>query len=83
MQDTCVPYGIVLSESESELESELPPLTPRRRRKASSRGRRRKPSRESKKGINHKGVFALFGKKANMSEETTSSIVESECAYLS
>ena len=43
----------------------------------------RQPSRESKKGINYKGRFALFGKQENINEEITSSIVESYCAYLS
>ena len=80
LQDVYACDEIVLSESESETESELPPLTPRRYRKAASRGSRRQPSRESKKGINYKGMFALFGEQANISEEIKYSIVESDCA---
>ena len=78
-----VPDGIVLSESESESESDLPQLTPRRYRKTTSRGSRRQPSRKSKTGISYKGMFALFGQQADISEEITSAIVESDCAYLS
>ena len=82
LQDTYVPDGIVLSESASESESELPPFTPRRHRKAASRGSRRRPSRERKKGINYKDIFSLFVKQANTSKEIAYSIVESDCACL-
>ena len=83
VQDAYVPDGIVLPESESESHYELSPLTPWRHRKVVSRGRRRQPSRESKKLINCEGTFVLFGKQTSMSEENTSSILESYYVYLS
>ena len=83
VQDTCVPDQKALSDSESESESELPPLTPWSLNKSASRGNRRQPSHESKKGINYKGIFALFGKQTNISGEITSSIVDSNSACLS
>ena len=68
MQDAYAPDGIVLSKSEIESDSELPPLTSRHHRNLASRGRRRHPSRESKKGINYKGTFVLFCKQSSVSE---------------
>ena len=75
--------GIVLSESENESDSEMPPLTPRRHRKVTTRGSRQQLSRKVKTGINYKGMFALFGKHANISDVITSDILESNCAHLS
>ena len=71
-QDTHVPGRIALSESESELDSDFPPLTLRR-------GIRRQPSRESETGINHKGMLETFVKKSSTNEKITFAIVESDC----
>ena len=83
IQDTHVYDGIVLSDSENESNSEMPPLTPRRHSKVTSRGSRQRPSRKVKIGINYKGMFALFGKQANIRDAITSAIIESDCAHLS
>ena len=83
IHDTHVPDGIVLSASESETESEPPPLIPRRQRKLKSTGSRRQPTRKSKTGFNYKCMFVLFAEQADISKESTSSIVGSDCAYLS
>ena len=82
VQDTHVPDGIVLSDSENESDSDMPPLTPRRHRKVTSRGSRQKPIRKVKTGINYKGMFALFSRQGNISDAITSAIIESDCAHL-
>ena len=83
VQYTHVPDGIVLSKSESESYSDIPPLTLRNHRKVISRGSRRQPSRKLKTGVNYKGMFVLFGKQANISDAIISAITESDCDHLS
>ena len=74
--------GMILSELESESDSEMPSLTPRRQRKFKSIGSRRQSSRRSKTRINYKGMFALSGKHTSINNETTYNMFELDCAHL-
>ena len=68
--------------SESEPDSKLPPLAPRRQSKIKYIGILRQPNHNSKTGINYKGMFVLSSEQASISNETTSNIFESDYAHL-
>ena len=69
------------TESESDKESDVVPLTLRRTHQHGSGGTRRQPSRRSKQPINYKGMFAHVNEMAEVDKETTSDIVDADCAF--
>ena len=72
------------SNSDSEQEAELPSFTPRHERSANTPDNiRRQPGRRCKQRVNYKGMFALFSKGADASQEATSCILDNDSAFLS
>ena len=74
--------GVVLSESDSESDTDNTSFTPRRQQ-CKPPSIRKQPGRKLKKPINYQGMFAMFGQEAEVSLKSTSKIFKADSVFFS